>query len=103
MSNDANTITIQLLDKTLQVRCPADKAVELQKCAILLDTKMREVAASKTASGDRLMVLAALNAVHELFLQQNQKDLYIESLSSHIRELQNKIVSLSSQKMEKVV
>jgi cell division protein ZapA len=89
MQKDADILSIQLLDKTWQVRCPAEKAHELQKCARYLDGKMREVAAHGKKSPEHTIIMAALNAIHELFSQQTQKDLYIESLSSRIRELQN--------------
>lgn len=88
MQQESNTLSIQLLDKTWQLRCPADKAHELQKCARYLDGKMREVAAQGKKTPEHIAVMAAINAIYELFSQQNQKDLYIESLSSRIRELQ---------------
>lgn len=89
MQQEPNTLSIQLLDKTWQLRCPADKAHELQKCARYLDEKMREVATQGKKSPEHIAIMAAINAIYELFNQQNQKDLYIESLSSRIRELQN--------------
>lgn len=89
MQNQADTLSIQLLDRTWQIRCPADKAHELQKCARYLDSKMREVSEHGKKSAEHIAVMAAINAIYELFGQQTQKDLYIESLSSRIRELQN--------------
>lgn len=94
MSQELQTLAIQLLDKTWQIRCPADKVQDLQKCAQQLDHKMREIASTnKVLASDRLLIIAAINAIYDLTIQQNQKDLYIESLSSHIRELQNKLAT----------
>lgn len=95
MSHEHNLISIQLLDKIIQIRCPEEKAVELQKSARYLDQKMREISNSGRAlSQERIVLMAAIHAIYELLEQQNQKDLYIDSLSSRIRELQknNKVM-----------
>ena len=95
--NDTNNITIQLLEKTWEVRCPEDKKHELQKCARYLDSKMREIIGSgKLMGNEQVIVMAAINVIYDLLQQQGQKDLYIDSLSSRVRELQNKISMLSS-------
>lgn len=95
MNHEIQTLSIQLLDKTCQIRCSADKAQDLQKSAQFLDNKMREVSNSnKTLGTENTIIMAAIHAIYDLFAQQSQKDLYIESLSSHIRELQNKIAKM---------
>jgi cell division protein ZapA (FtsZ GTPase activity inhibitor) len=92
MNNDTQTISIQLLNKTHQIRCSAEKAAELQKSAQYFDGKLKEVTSSfKTNNNESILIMAAIQAIHDLFASQSQKDLYIESLSSHIRELQNKL------------
>jgi len=89
MNHEAHILSIQLLDRTWQIRCPADKAPELQKCAHYLDGKIREITSqTKTLSTESLLVMAAINALYDLFAQHAQKDLYIDSLGSRIRELQ---------------
>ncbi len=92
MSLENNILSIQLLDKTWQIRCPEEKMPDLQKCARYLDNKMRDIAlVGKTMSNERILVMAAINVIYDLLLQQGQKDIYIDSLSSRIRELQNKL------------
>jgi cell division protein ZapA len=91
MNTETPILTIQLLDKTWQIRCPSEKAGELKKSAHYLDGKMREVADQNRLIGsERILVMAALSAVYELIAQHAQKDLYIDSLSSRIQELQDK-------------
>lgn len=90
MSHDNHVLSIQLMNKTWQIRCPEDKTQDLQKCARLLDNKMHEITGRGSISDDRMLVMAAMNVIYDLLMQQSQKDLYIESLSSRIRELQNK-------------
>ena len=92
MSSESQTITIQLLNKTHQIRCPTDEAAALQKAAHYFDSKLREISqTAKVHHPENLLIMAAIQAIHDLFASQSQKDLYIESLSSHIRELQNKL------------
>lgn len=92
MSLENNVLSIQLLDKTWQIRCPEEKMQDLQKCARYLDNKMRDIALTgKTMSNERIMVMAAMNVIYDLILQQSQKDIYIDSLTSRVRELQNKL------------
>lgn len=92
MSHDNHTIAIQLLSKTWHVRCPEDKTHDLQKSGRILDNKMREVVESgKTLNNEHIIVMAAINAIYDLMQQQSQKDIYIDSLSSRIRELQTKL------------
>ena len=92
MNQDTHTLSIQILDKTWQIRCQESQVQDLKKCAAILNSKMQEITANgKTAGLERITVLAAINAIYELQMQQSQKDLYIESLSSRIRELQNQL------------
>ncbi len=92
------TLSFQLLDKTWQIRCPEQQVQDLQKCAVQLDSKMREIATnSKIIGPERIAVMAAINAIYDLMAQQNQKDLYIESLSSHIRELKSQLAKAKEQ------
>jgi cell division protein ZapA len=100
MTSEIQTLAVQLLDKTCQIRCPADKAADLQKSAQYLDKKMREINNNnKTLGTENMMIMAAIHAIYDLLAQQSQKDLYIESLSIHVRELQSRL----SQLQEKAV
>jgi len=97
MSQELHTLAIQLLEKTWQIRCSENQVSDLQKCAHILNSKMHEIAASKKITGnERIAIMAAINAIYDLQVQQNQKDLYIESLGSRIRELQNQLAKTST-------
>jgi len=89
MSQEMQSLTLQLLDQTLQIRCPENQAKDIQASAQLLNAKMLEInLQGKTNGNERLVIMAAINAIYDLRKQQEQKDLYIESLGSRIRELQ---------------
>ncbi len=97
MSQEMQTLSFQLLDKTWQIRCLENQTTDLQRCAHILNTKMHEIATGgKIKGSEQIAVMAAINAIYDLQVQQNQKDLYIESLSSRIRELQNQMAKTSA-------
>jgi cell division protein ZapA len=92
MSDQSNTVSITVMNKTYKVKCPTEKISELRESAQYLDNKMHEVSQSgKLLSVDRVAVIAALNIVHELLLQKKQTNNYIDTMSQRIQDLQNKI------------
>jgi len=95
MRNDKKLIEIQLLDRKLQINTPQDKSEDLQKAAYYLNSKMQEVKNSGTATGnERIAIMAALNIAYELVSIRKQKDVYLDSISSRVIELQEKIDSV---------
>jgi len=94
MNQDMQTINIEILNKPLQARCLPDKAQDLQKAAKLLDAKLHEIHDNgKAMNEERMIIMAAIQVIYDLMMQHNQKDIYIDSLSSRVRELQNKIAT----------
>jgi cell division protein ZapA len=60
-------LDVTLLDREFRVACPEDEEAALLDAVTFLDRKMREIqSASKTASMERIAVMAALNIAHEL-------------------------------------
>lgn len=103
MTTELQSITIQLLGKPWQIRCPENKAKLLQKCARYLDNKMCEIADQGKRNPEHIAIMAAINAIYDLYVEQSQKDLYIESLSSRIRELQSKVSENRSEIQESLL
>jgi cell division protein ZapA len=65
--NTVKTLEVTLLDREFRVACPEEDEADLLAAVIYLDKKMREIqAAGKTASMERIAVMAALNIAHEL-------------------------------------
>lgn len=92
MSSDNNTITVKLLGRDFQVKCPQDKIVELQESAAYLSKKMEEVAnTGKILSIDRIAAIAALNVTYELQQTERQKNQYIDSINRRIHAIHEKI------------
>lgn len=95
MSQDQRDISITVLGKKYNIRCPADKVSDLQESAVLLDKKMAEVRDNgKMVGVDRIAVIAALNLSHELLTYKNQKESYIQMMNDRIQALQEKIESV---------
>ncbi|HET9484770.1 MAG TPA: cell division protein ZapA [Xanthomonadales bacterium] len=70
-------ISVSILDREFLVACTPEERPGLVAAASLVDGKMRELRASaRTASADRIAVMAALNLAHELLqLRQNATQL----------------------------
>jgi cell division protein ZapA len=69
----AEPVAVHLLDKEYLVACTPEERPGLLAAAGLLDSKMRDVRnAARSASLDRVAVLAALNLAHELLAQRTQ-------------------------------
>ncbi|MBE9539009.1 MAG: cell division protein ZapA [Proteobacteria bacterium] len=72
--NQANTVTVKILDKEYQVACPEEQQSELMVSAKYLDKQMRGIRDSGKVIGlERIAVMAALNLSHEL-LQASEHD-----------------------------
>jgi cell division protein ZapA len=67
MSDEKNqTLDITILDREFRVACQEDERAELLEAVAYLDKKMRNIRdAGKTASAERIAIMAALNITHD--------------------------------------
>ncbi len=71
--SDMTTAYVNILDKDYQVACPPEEKSALNRAAVELDKRMRDVRSSGSIIGlDRIAVMTALNLCYEL--QQIQKE-----------------------------
>ena len=71
--NNAQTVTVSILDKDYQVSCKPEKVAALQQSARYVDQKMREIKSGSAILGlDRIAVMAALNIAND-YINENQK------------------------------
>ena len=90
--SEEKTLSVTIMDREFKVKCPPDKTSDLQEAALYLDEKMRDVRSNNKILGvDRVAVIAALNVVHELLLQQKQTTAYLDNMKGRIQNLQAKI------------
>lgn len=92
MTQEDRILNIQILDRKFQIKCANDQVEALQQAAYYLDGKMREIRDSGKAVGnERIAIMSGLNLAFELLTVQRQKDLYLDTMSSRLRDLQKKI------------
>ena len=92
MSEEADRVTVRLLDKEYQVACPEDEKAALLESAEFLNRRMREIRDSGKQVGlDRIAVMAALNLSHEMLQDRGTTAQADEQLLGRIRLLNDKL------------
>ena len=88
-------ISVSILDREFLVACTPEERPGLVAAASLVDGKMRELRASaRTASADRIAVMAALNLAHELLQLRTQSEQRDQTLNRTLGELNRKLDGL---------
>lgn len=86
MSNDS--VTVQILDKDYQIRCPAEEHDALRESATVLNKHMRDIRGNgKIVGSERIAVMAALNIAHELVQAQNGGQSSLSRVSKRLKGL----------------
>lgn len=85
-------VSLKILDKEYVVACPVDERDGLIAAAEYLSSKMQAIReGGKMVSGERLLVMTALNITHEL-LQYRQGKAYDKSqVGDELQRLKDKI------------
>jgi len=85
-------VTVSILDREYVVGCTEEERAGLIAAAAYLDGKMREIRnAARTASLDRIAVLAALNIAHEMLSQQDNAKQQAASMLDNLGTLRARI------------
>jgi len=104
MSQSDNLIAINILDRTYNIKCPAEEAPELQEAAEHVDSLMRKAKKmSSTSSTERVAILTALNICHEMMQAKKQKSTYIDSIHEKIKNIQGKVQNFLAEEEEVTV
>jgi cell division protein ZapA len=92
MNDQVNTVAIQIMGRTYQIKCPSDKIEELHASALHLEKKVSELKEqNKMLDTERLLLIAALNISHELIRSQQEKQHHSGDFQERIQKLQDKI------------
>ena len=87
-----NLITIQILDRKYNIKCPAHEVLELQEAAKVVQNNMKQLKHSGSVSStDQLAIVSALNVTHELLLLKKQNNSYINVMNKRLQDLQKRI------------
>lgn len=94
MSDATHTLSVHILDKKYQIKCPIDEVQSLQTSAQYLDAKLREIRSGGTIIGaERIAVMAALNITNELLSSKSKGDQYIDIMNDRISQLTKRVDS----------
>lgn len=100
MANEPNPVIITVLGKEYRIACPPEERAGLEASARYLDKKMREIRdRGRTAGGDNIAIMAALNITHELLQKEGEEapEKFDKTLNGRVKHLQSKIeAALSS-------
>jgi cell division protein ZapA len=98
MSGEIRQEQIRLLDKEYTVACPPGERDGLLESARLLDGKMREIRnRGKIVGNERIVVMAALNVIHELLQGRSSGHGSSREFEVRLRMIQDKIESALEQ------
>jgi cell division protein ZapA len=87
-------VTVHILDRDYVVACAPEERLGLIEAAQRLDADMRQLRnASRTASLDRIAVLAALNIAHELIQERHRSSQGGNELTRELDALRQKLDS----------
>lgn len=90
----ASPVAVHLLDKEYLVACSADERPGVLAAAALLDGKMRDVRqAARSATLDRIAVLAALNLAHELLAMRTTTNAEDGAVHEAVQGIRSKLDS----------
>lgn len=88
--NKSTHCTIQILNKSYQIKCPAEEVARLQQAAQQLNEKLMDKKNQfKTLDNFHTLLLTALHVSHELLTcqhQQTQQKLHLSQLINSIEE-----------------
>lgn len=81
----AQPVAVSIMDREYMISCTAEERPGLIAAAAVLDGRMREIRnAARSATLDRIAVLAALNVTHELLAGKQSSALHDGALSEEI-------------------
>jgi cell division protein ZapA len=85
-------VNLRIIDKDYVVACPEQERDTLLASAQYLNDKIREIReGGKLANSERIVVISALNIIHEFFQYKQNKETELQQLNAQIINLQEKI------------
>ena len=91
-ASDSEPVAINILDREVLIACTPEERPSLLEAARYLDAKMREMRHNaRSATLDRVAILAALNISHELLNERNRDSTDSAQLSEQLQAMNAKI------------
>jgi cell division protein ZapA len=94
--------TVNVLGKPFPIKCSESEIDSLQKAAAYLDEKMRHFRAQGITEFEKIVVISALNVVHELLTYDAKKENSLQAIQQRLLDMKNKIerALMPSEQME---
>jgi cell division protein ZapA len=94
MTDQAISVTIELLGKPYVIRCPESEVKSLQQAAAVVNQKMTEIQESgKAINLERIAIITALNIAHDYLQIDQHKSSIMTKINHRIAQLQDRIDS----------
>jgi cell division protein ZapA (FtsZ GTPase activity inhibitor) len=87
-----NTVSIELLGRSLKMKCAPDHALKLKEAGEYLNKKMLEM--NTAGSGvifERAITMAAINVAYELIALRGQKEDFTQEIEERVNHLRKRI------------
>lgn len=94
---EKNSISIHILGHSLDICCHPDQSDTLLTAVNYLNQQIDLARNGDIKNNEKLLIITALNIVHELLIQQKLQNDYIEEMNTRMHELTDKL-SLSKTK-----
>jgi cell division protein ZapA len=92
MTDERTTVNVKIFGREYPFSCPADQVESLEKAARSLNERMNEIQeAGRLSSTERIAVMAALNATHELMALQEKHERYAKSVNEYVQRMQDRL------------
>jgi len=92
MSKDVVETVLEILGRSYHVKCSREDISALSHSAKQLEDRLRAARESnRTLDSDRIVMITALNIMHELFTVTQQKTQYTQLVNQKLRHLQAKV------------
>ena len=92
MTNELTEVTVEILGKPYQIKCPPTETAALRQAARYFEEKMRHLHdGSVIMNVEKIAIIAGLNVAHQLLDYENQKERDLQGIKQRLLGLQNKI------------
>ncbi len=102
--SDETLISIKVLHREYNIKCPAAQQQELLEAATYLNEQMKKLNQNTAVvNSEQLAIVTALNISHECLKLKKQKDQYNETVSQRLQDLQQRVENVVGKTEESLV
>lgn len=85
-------VSVQILDKEYLIACPPEEQEDLQRAAMLLNQRLKQIREhGKVMGTERLVIMAALNMANELAKIASREERSTAELGTRVRGMRERV------------